>query len=153
MHDMHYAGFWIRFVAYILDLAAYWMCLVIISTFIGGFLAELFKLGFVDYEQVMNFIVIWSWPLTILTRWLYYAIQYASPYQATFGMRFVGLQVVDYQYERISFKRASGRFLANLLSIISISIGYVMIAFTKKKQGLHDIVARTYVVHKKYKLR
>lgn len=149
MHDTHYAGFWIRFAGYILDQIAFWMCLVIVSTFLGGVLAYLFIFSLVDYENLFDVAGPVSLILTWVIRWLYFSIQYASPYQATFGMRFVGIQVVDYNYERISFSRASGRYFANFLSIISFSIGYIMIAFTKKKQGLHDFVAGTYVVYKK----
>jgi uncharacterized RDD family membrane protein YckC len=55
------------------------------------------------------------------------------------------LKVVGKDGERISFANAIGRFFAKILSCI-LYIGYIMIAFDSKKQGLHDKLASTYVV-------
>lgn len=81
--------------------------------------------------------------------WLYYAILESSKLQGTFGKKALGIIVVDQNYERVSFGRATGRFWSRILSFLTIYVGYIMTAFTKKKQALHDIIVKTYVVDKK----
>jgi uncharacterized RDD family membrane protein YckC len=78
--------------------------------------------------------------------WLYYALMESSKNQATVGKLALGLKVTDEKGKRISFGRASGRFFAKILSSIILGIGFLMIAFTEKKQGLHDEIAGCLVV-------
>lgn len=80
------------------------------------------------------------------TSWLYFAIQEASSAQSTPGKRAFGLKVCDMNGQRISFGRATGRFLAKSISSMFFGIGYIMAGFTEKKQGLHDMMAGTLVV-------
>ncbi|MDX2231478.1 MAG: RDD family protein [Leptolyngbyaceae cyanobacterium bins.349] len=82
----------------------------------------------------------------VLIGWLYYAVLESSPYQATFGKQTVGIRVTDLHGERLSFSRATGRHFAKWLSIMSFFIGFIMAAFTKKRQALHDLLAGTVVV-------
>jgi hypothetical protein len=70
----------------------------------------------------------------------------ASKLQATFGKALLGLRVTGYQGNRISFLRSLGRELAKILSSAVLMVGYIMAAFTARKQALHDLVASTYVV-------
>jgi uncharacterized RDD family membrane protein YckC len=79
-------------------------------------------------------------------QWLYTAVMNSSPRQATLGKMALGLVVTDEDGKRISFLRASGRFLASLLSQLTLGIGYLMVIWTRRKQALHDKVARTVVV-------
>ena len=60
----------------------------------------------------------------------------------------MGIIVVDAQGNRMSTGQAWGRTLSKILSSVIMSIGYLMVAFTEKKQGLHDKMADTYVVYK-----
>lgn len=77
---------------------------------------------------------------------LYFSIFESSKYKATIGKRVLHISVVDYYGDRISFSNAVARTLSKLLSSI-LSIGFIIIAFDKKKQGLHDLIARTYVIN------
>jgi uncharacterized RDD family membrane protein YckC len=61
----------------------------------------------------------------------------------------LGIVVTDTDGKRVSFGRALGRNLGKIISSIILLIGYFMIAFTEKKQGLHDIMANCLVVVKK----
>jgi uncharacterized RDD family membrane protein YckC len=79
---------------------------------------------------------------------LYYAIMESSSMQATFGMKICGLKITDINGQRISFLRALGREIATYLSAIILLIGFFMIGWTQKKQGLHDMIASTLVVKK-----
>ena len=85
---------------------------------------------------------------TILVQWLYYALMESSPKQGTLGKMAIGLKVTDLSGNRISFGRATGRYFGRILSGLILDIGFLMIVFTAKKQGLHDIIAGTLVVKK-----
>ena len=73
----------------------------------------------------------------------------SSSKQATLGKMVLGIVVTDAGGNRISFGRALGRNLAKIISDIILFIGHFMVAFTEKKQGLHDLIAGTLVVVKK----
>jgi len=122
-----YAGFWIRFAALVID------CIIIvpINTYTLSYFAE----GSVGRLLVPN--LIW---------YIYNAGLTSSNLQATLGKKILGLKVVGLDGEKISFGRASGRCLATILSGFILGIGYLMVAFTDKKRGLHDMIAGTYVV-------
>ena len=127
---MKYAGFWIRFAAFVID------CIIILplNTYILSYLAE----GSVARLLVPN--LIW---------WIYSAGLTSSNFQATLGKKILGLKVVGLDGEKITFGRASGRWLASILSGFILGIGYLMVAFTAKKQGLHDMIAGAYVIKAK----
>ena len=48
---------------------------------------------------------------------------------------------------RISFPRALGRYLGKVLSAFLLCIGFLMVAWTRRKQGLHDLLANTLVLN------
>jgi uncharacterized RDD family membrane protein YckC len=79
--------------------------------------------------------------LTIAAAWLYYALMESSKRQATFGKARLGLVVTDLDGGRISFWRATGRYAAKWLSILTLFTGFFMAAFTERHQALHDMVA------------
>jgi uncharacterized RDD family membrane protein YckC len=78
--------------------------------------------------------------------WLYEAILESSSKQATVGKMALGLKVTDEYGQRISFARASARYFSKILSRMILLIGYIMVGFTQRKQGLHDMIAGTLVV-------
>jgi uncharacterized RDD family membrane protein YckC len=86
--------------------------------------------------------------IVLAIRWVYFAYMESSPRQATFGKAALGLVVIDGGGHRISFLRATGRWLGKLLSWATLGIGFYLIQFTEKKQGLHDLIADTFVVYK-----
>jgi uncharacterized RDD family membrane protein YckC len=79
----------------------------------------------------------------------YFAIMESSSKQATLGKMVLGIVVTDNDGKRISLGRAIGRNLGKIVSSIILFIGYLMVAFTEKKQGLHDIMANCLVVVKR----
>jgi uncharacterized RDD family membrane protein YckC len=79
----------------------------------------------------------------------YFSIMESSSRQATLGKMAMGIVVTDSNGRRISLGRALGRNLGKLISGIILYIGYIMIAFTAKKQGLHDIMADCLVMVKR----
>ncbi len=78
---------------------------------------------------------------------MYYSIMESSTKQATVGKMAVGIIVTNIEGDRISFARAVGRFFGKLFSDV-LCIGYIMVAFTGWKQGMHDLMASTLVIKK-----
>jgi len=83
--------------------------------------------------------------LAVVGAWLYEALLTSSSWQGTVGKRLLSLKVTDLGGNRISFARATGRFFAKILSRMIWHIGFIMVAFTQRKQGLHDFLAGTLV--------
>lgn len=129
---VEYAGFWYRVAASFFDGA-----LTFFFGFGFGIILVIFNL---PIPQIISDIV----PLLIF--WLYFSLMESSDKQATVGKRIFGIRVTDINGNKISFLRATGRTFAKFLSVITLGIGFLMIAFTKKKQGLHDVVSETVVV-------
>ena len=77
---------------------------------------------------------------------LYMPTLWASPMQATIGQKICGLKVIPVIGGRMSFSRGIVRMVAMLFSGLIAGLGYIMIAFTERKRGLHDILSGTYVV-------
>lgn len=77
---------------------------------------------------------------------LYFTLMECSSLQATLGKKLVGIRVTDLSGQRITFGRAATRFLGKILSALILMIGFLMAAFTERKQALHDIMASTLVV-------
>ncbi|MBL0062278.1 MAG: RDD family protein [bacterium] len=150
-----YAGFWIRFLAHLID-----QIVISIVGFVFFIIALVFTAGSVvslsDLEDIDNLDpavilgLIGGWVIFIIVtsvaQWLYYAFMESSASRGTLGKMALGLQVIGRDGETINFARASGRYFAKFLSAMILMVGYIMAGFTAKKQGLHDILADTYVV-------
>jgi len=139
------AGFWLRLVAFIIDFT--------LMFFITSFFWAIFQLPIPANSKSFfsGGLLIFKNPLGILFGWLYYAIFESSRFQATPGKAILGLKVTNENFESIGFGQASGRFFGKILSILIIGIGYLMIGLTKKRQGLHDILAHTFVLKENIK--
>ncbi len=140
---MIYGGFWVRFVAYLIDAIIIGIASTIIrlavSLVLGTGLSILTGGGSIV-------ILVISTLISFVAGWLYNAVMESSDKQATIGKQAMGLIVMDTNGYRISFGRATGRYFAKILSGVILYIGFVMIAFTDRKQGLHDMIADTLVV-------
>ena len=136
-----YAGFWRRFAASIIDGLVIGIAYLIFS--IPLFFA--FDEVLPDAEGPWFLIVYLA---AFILSWLYYSLMESSAKQATLGKMALDIIVTGEAGNRISFARATGRYFAKYLSQLIFYIGYIMIAFTKKKQGLHDLIAITLVVKK-----
>lgn len=78
--------------------------------------------------------------------WLYCTLMESSSKQATLGKMALGIIVTDMNGERISWRKANARYWSHVVSNLTLMIGYVMAAFTEKRQALHDMIAGTLVV-------
>ena len=115
-----YAGFWHRFLAYLID----FIILAVIYF-------------------VLTLIPVIGWIIGIFFGWLYFAIQHSSSKRSTLGMRALDITINDENLDNIGFWRATGNYLVVGISIIILFIGLIMIGFTSRKQGLHNLVSRT----------
>jgi uncharacterized RDD family membrane protein YckC len=84
--------------------------------------------------------------LSTVAQWLYFALLESSSKQATVGKMALGIRVTDLDGRRITFGRATGRHFGKILSGLILGIGFLMAAFTERKQALHDMLAGTLVV-------
>jgi uncharacterized RDD family membrane protein YckC len=143
---MVYGGFWIRFVAYLIDQIIMSVASFIISFVVALVLGIALRAGGTAADSVIVTTQIIGGLIGFVLGWLYYAIMESSARQATFGKQAMGLIVTDQDGYRISFGRATGRYFAKILSGLILGIGFLMIGFSARKQGLHDQIADTLVV-------
>ncbi|HEY9600813.1 MAG TPA: RDD family protein [Allocoleopsis sp.] len=144
---VEYADFWLRLIASWIDgviLSIPWLVTVFACMWLFYDPARdeeatpiFYGIAFV----VANFVF-------FLPSWLYYAIMESSPTRATVGKMVLGIVVTNLDGNKISFVQATGRHFAKIISTILLYRGYIMAAFTDKKQTLHDIMAGCLVVKK-----
>jgi len=139
-----YGGFWIRFVAYLLDgillNIVFWIVFAIVG--IDIIPVDPAKIDPEVFMSQMGTVEL----VALAVTWLYFALMESSARGATVGKMVLGLRVVDDLGNRISFARATGRFFAKFISAVILLIGFLMAAFTDRKRALHDIIAGTVVV-------
>ncbi|HLY98693.1 MAG TPA: RDD family protein [Candidatus Angelobacter sp.] len=142
-----YAGFWIRVLAHFID--GIIVGLPMIPLAVVFLLPSIIRTAQSGWEDQPPAWVFTTLPLIVLAvlcmPWLYEALLTSSSWQGTIGKRILHLKVTDLEGNRISFGRASGRFFAKSLSHLVCFLLYVIVAFTDRKQGLHDMVAGTLV--------
>ena len=150
-----YAGFWLRFVAALIDGLILGIPFGLVVTMI--IMSALPGLMQMQNQQQPNpfaivalilprifFILI----LAVLASWLYFALCESSQWQATLGKKALGLYVTDLGGSRVTFGKASGRFFAGrglsmvpYLGSLYYLIDCIMAGVTEKKQALHDMIA------------
>jgi uncharacterized RDD family membrane protein YckC len=156
--QVHYAGFWLRVVAYIVDgivtglgfllLFIPFAVMTGLAAAIGGIhpgedprdISAL--LGGTFFLGLFAVIVI-----GILGNWIYHAKMESSHWQATLGKKMLNLRVTDLNGAPVSFKRATGRHFAKLISnLIPLGIGFALAGLTERRQALHDMIASCLVL-------
>jgi uncharacterized RDD family membrane protein YckC len=137
---MAYAGFWLRVVAAIIDAVIIDAVVFVLSFVIGYGMGSAGSGGGAagGVGAVIGLVIGIA----------YFCGMESSARQATLGKMAVGIKVTDLAGSRISFGKALGRYLGKIVSFLILCIGFLMVAFTEKKQGLHDIMAGTLVVKK-----
>lgn len=138
MEQLKYGGFWLRLVAYLIDGAVVSFSLLVISAIL---------MALVPQDKEIALFPLWIL-IIIVAGWLYFILMESSAKQATLGKMALGLKVTDMNGQRITFLRALARYFCKMISAIILYIGFLMAAFTPKKQALHDMIAGTLVVKK-----
>ncbi len=153
--QVKYAGFWLRFVAYLIDdiilgVIGFVISLPFIGTIIFSGIA-ISELDECDGSKLFGVAgIIGAVLLLIITitavGWLYFALFESSKQQATLGKMALGLKVTDMEGNKISFARATGRYFGKIISNMIFMIGYILAGLTEKKQALHDMIAGCLVI-------
>ncbi|THB65984.1 MAG: hypothetical protein D6E12_11495 [Desulfovibrio sp.] len=146
-----YAEFMQRFLAFGLDFVIVGLSTFIILTVVIGILVQMSLPEGASLRdatpQMVN-----PWTIAMLelgafvAQWLYFAILESSRSQGTVGKIALRIKVTDMAGRRISFTKATERYFGKMFSGLLFFYGFVMILFTEKRQGLHDILVKTLVV-------
>ena len=125
-----YAGFWRRFVAWFIDVL------------LVGLVFGIFYFASPSVQGVLSLV---AW-------WLYYALMESSSLQATIGKSAMGIVVTDMDGRRVTFWRATGRYFSKVVLMFLLFLPYIVscvaIAFTRRKQAFHDMIAGCLVLKK-----
>lgn len=134
--EKFYGGFWLRVVSYAIDA-------IVLSIFGGifGVMARMTGLNPMDPTGQLMLL------MANLSLAFIYNVGMNFVFAGTIGKRVLGLQVLDSRtLERITFTQSCVRSFMQFISGLVICLGYISIAFNKRKQGWHDSVAGTVVV-------
>jgi len=129
--QLEYAGFWSRVAALIVDNAIvmiFGLAILIAASSAGAGAVVIANLVF------------------ILVSILYWPLMECSERQATLGKQLLGIQVTDADGLRLNFVRALLRNLAKIISSLPFGLGFLLAAFTPRKQALHDMITKCLVV-------
>lgn len=157
--NTNYAGFWLRFVAVIIDGiilgAVQFIAVMPVLGLMGiGVVDNMENFDSSDQAEAMSMMVSMmamagvAQVVFIVIQTLYYSLMESSNYQASIGKMVLGLKVTDINGNKLDFSKALVRNLCKIISSMILLIGYLMAAFTEKKQALHDMIANTLVVKK-----
>jgi uncharacterized RDD family membrane protein YckC len=140
------AGFWIRFVAYIVDGFILGLGVMLLGGIVFGLIVAI--AGTNPDEVVYWIAFIFVLLAYFVGAWLYEALLTSGPRGATFGKQAVGVRIVRADGAPLSFGRATGRHFLKVVvtPMVPLAIGYLLAAFTSGKRALHDFMADTLVI-------
>jgi uncharacterized RDD family membrane protein YckC len=84
--------------------------------------------------------------LPLIAPWLYFALQEGNQGGATVGKRIMGIRVLSTDGRAIGFGTATGRFFCHFINLFTMGLGYLLMLFNARNQGLHDMITSTVVV-------
>ena len=137
MSDPHYAGFWIRTAAALIDTILVLVIILPLLTLAYGreyWVSDLFYHGV--WDLLLNYILP---AVAVVLFWIYKS--------ATPGKMVLKLRIVDARTGgKPSVGQLVGRYLAYYISIIPLMLGIIWVGIDKRKQGWHDKLAGTLVI-------
>lgn len=143
----HYAGFWLRALAYLFDTILVSLLLALAASFRPSAFVIFPNPGATSALAIPQLTRL-AMAITIPMVWLYYAIFESSSWQATPGKRVLHLYVTDLYGRPISFARATIRHFGKIISGLTFMVGYFLAGFTARKQALHDLLASCLVLRR-----
>jgi uncharacterized RDD family membrane protein YckC len=140
---LKYAGFWMRLLAKLIDfmvlntvLVAFTMIMLIFSGVAG------------DRQTEVPITLLIVRTLVSLALNFSYKTVMVGKYGGTLGKLALGLRVVRTDGSKVSMGLAAGRYFAEIISVITVGIGYIIAAFDDEKRALHDHICSTRVIYK-----
>ena len=139
-----YAGFWSRFVAYLIDMIVIYAISSLLNTFSFGLLNKQLNFPILGEESLSYVIVMFT-----------YFIAMTYFFSQTLGKMIMKIKVETNKGEKLSLADVVYReLIGRLLTIFLVYLPYLAVVFTNKKKGLHDFIADTVVVKEDFsKLR
>ena len=139
-----YAGFWIRFVAYVIDMIVIYAVASLLNTLSFGLLNKQVDFPILGEESLSYVIVMFT-----------YFISMTYFFSQTLGKMIMKIKVETNRGDKLNLADVVYRELVGrLLTIFLAYIPYIAVAFINKKKGLHDFIADTVVVKEDFsKLR
>lgn len=142
VNEIRYAGFWMRFWAYLVDL-------IIVSS-VSGILLIPFKFIEDGFSMDVGF-----WTVTGIIGsvifYLYFLLM-TKFFQQTLGKMIFGLKVIRHdtkplRWSDLLIRELVGRFIHRVFGFLFIL--YACVAFTTEKQGIHDLFSDTRVIYER----
>ena len=139
-----YAGFWVRFVAYLIDMIVIYSIASLLNTLSFGLLNKQLDFPILGEESLSYVIVMFT-----------YFIAMTYFFSQTLGRMIMKIKVETNKGDKLSISDVVYReLIGRLLTIFLVYIPYIAVAFTNKRKGLHDYIADTVVVKEDFsKLR
>ena len=141
-----YAGFWIRFVARLID----GVILAVVGLIIRlPFLPLLPLSGNQIGAGAIPLFLGLTGLLTLLqvAIGVAYEAYFVSTRGGTPGKLALGLKIIRADGSPVSAGLAAGRYFAQWISALTLAIGYIMAGFDDQKRSLHDRICDTRVIH------
>lgn len=156
-YPSEHAGFWLRFWAMLFDTAllniasSFIVLILVLSLGYGLFKLDDLALQYPDYFILLSLIsgiiiILISLIILAFSSFIYNVLFEISSFRATPGKLLFGIEVVDDSEETIGLGGSIIRNISKVISGLIFGIGFLMAAFTREKQALHDIMAGAFVV-------
>ena len=142
----NYATFWHRLGAYLIDYVLISLITCPLGFMMGVMGAVAEQSGGDAAQAASAGVTVLMYAVALVAGWLYHALMESSSWQGTVGKRVLGIRVTDLDGNRINFGRATGRYFGKIISSMICAVGFIMVLFTERKQGLHDMMASTLVL-------
>jgi len=142
----HFAGFWIRGGAVMIDGILLWVVNLGVTLVIYQFFP---KPHIIPGTQHVVFGTGYFLALFInISLAMGYQVWFIGTYGATLGKMACGIKVIMADGRKVSYGRAFGRYWAYMLSSFTLCIGFIMAGCDKEKRSLHDRICNTRVIYK-----
>ena len=137
-----YAGFWMRFLAALLDFFLMGAAVIALLLVLAGLIVISGRDNII-HNSLAELIFV---SITVCVAIVYHVFTTSSEACATLGKRWLNIKVLDIHGNKITPQHALGRLMARSASYLSFYTGFLIQPFTTRKQALHDLLAKTIVV-------
>ena len=145
-NEIQYAGFWKRFLAYWVDVLITLPLSLVLLELLGMEPFALFSITTMAELEKLQSASNNTTILSMAIGFLFYIIMWVNYDGATPGKKLVGIKIQKNDGSKVNYPTAIIRYLGYFISAIVACLGFLWVAWDKKKQGWHDKIAGTVVV-------